>query len=109
MWLFPNSQAVAEVEAVPLTPAEQLAELEAEYRQAEAEFNSAHQELFAYAKTNPDSRSVFLNGNLFARIAAMSADPTRAQLEATRARRLARRNSLLSERAVLLKSLGAIR
>ncbi len=86
-----------------------LVEVLKEYQAAEKAFEAAHRELFAYARQNPDPRSVFLNGNLFARIAAMTADPQRRELEAARARALAQRNELLQQRAALLKSLGVIR
>lgn len=85
-----------------------LLEVDREYRTAEAEFVAAHRELFDYAKRHPDSRSVLLNRNLFARVGAMTADPLRAQLEAAQARALARRNTLLSERAQLMQELGRI-
>ncbi len=102
MWPFAESASV-EQEAPPLTPAQQLAECEEQYRAAEREFNTAHRELFDYAKTHPDSRSLLLNGDLFCRINAMTADPVRTKMEAARAKALARRNELLAQRAQLLK------
>ncbi|SRR5258708_7703080 len=104
--MWPFQQTVVEVETPPLTPAQQLAECEQQYRGAEREFNLAHQALFAYAKTNPDPRSVLLNRTLFCRVNAMSANPVRAQMEAARAKALAHRNELLQQRAALRKLLG---
>ncbi len=103
-----NKAATIE-EPSALTLAEQLAEIEEQYRTSERAFDRAHRMLFDHAKTHPDGRSVFLNGNLFARIAAMKADPERAKLEVAQAHALTRRNSLLAARAALLKSLGVIR
>ena len=83
-------------------------ETEKAYRAAEQEFDRAHQELFAYAKQNPDGRSVILDGKLFVRLNALNCEPVRARLEAARARALARRNDLLAERARLMSSLKLI-
>src|SRR5258707_126167 len=104
--MWPFQQTVVEVETPRLTPAQRLAEVEAEYRAAEREFNTAHQALFAYAKSYPDPRSALLNRKLFCRVNAMSANPVRAQMEAARAKALAHRNELLQQRAYRIRAHG---
>lgn len=109
MWFSKSSlSAVAEVDR-PETDEQRLAQLDAAYRAAEKEFNDAHRSLFIYARRNPDARSVLLDGKLFCRVSAMTADPVRMRLEALRGHALARRNELLQKRAQLMKEQGQVR
>jgi hypothetical protein len=86
----------------PLTAAQRLTLVNAEYRAAEKAYNEACKNLQTYLAAHPDRVSLREN-RVFVGVNCMHTQPIeRKRLETIRREKLATRNDLLAERAVLL-------
>ncbi|MCU1317256.1 MAG: hypothetical protein JWN63_2578 [Candidatus Acidoferrum typicum] len=106
--MWPFTEAVRAESIPPQTDETRLAEIEKEFRVADSDFRTACTALMRYAAQHADARVHVLNGKLFARVGAMSADPVLQQLEAAREQARERRSFRLRERADLLTTLRKI-
>jgi hypothetical protein len=104
------TRPLAELETVEqVSPGQQLAEVEKEFRIAERAFIEACRRVSAYNATHKDIRSASFNGDQCVLLNAMSRNPELQQLEGARDRAQRKRNELLERRAELMKTLGLIR